>query len=273
LQTLSIPPPCTPETVLALDLPGIAVLDARRHRHKLRTGHLRGNRFVLRLREMDVDAERGAAMASAILDRLAAAPGMPNWFGPQRFGRDGNNAEIGRALLTGDPLPDGMRRPRGRALRLFVSALQSELFNEYLKQRLSDGILATVLAGDLLQKTESGGLFASDDPATDQPRLAAGEVVPTGPMFGHKARQPSEGSAAHERESSLLAEYGLTTRSFARMGKLGIGTRRALAVRVHNATANPLAERAIELSFDLPAGSYATAVMREVVKGANPFPG
>lgn len=275
-QTLSLPPPCTPEAVLAVQTEGIEVLAAVRHRHKLRTGHLRGNRFTLRIRDLDTDAVAAAARAQAVLDRLSQPPGCPNYFGAQRFGRRGDNAEVGRAVVTGGELPTGVRRPRGRELRLYVSALQSQLFNEYLAQRITDVLLGRVLAGDLLQKTDSGGIFASTEPEADQQRLDAGEVVPTGPMFGHRVKEPPAGSPAAERELAVLAAHGLEPGIFARVGKLGMGTRRALAVRLSGATAMativPGQDDAIELSFELPAGSYATAVAREVVKGPTSFP-
>src|SRR5262245_26115923 len=100
-QWLSLPPPVTPEAALAAAVPGLAVLAARRHPHKLRTGHLRGNRFVLRVAGVG-DSATAAARATAVLERLAEPPGAPNWFGEQRFGRDGDNAEAGRRLLRGE---------------------------------------------------------------------------------------------------------------------------------------------------------------------------
>ena len=272
-QTLSFPPPCTPEAVAQLDLPDIRVLEARRHRHKLRTGHLAGNRFVLILRDVAGDEHGAAERAQAILDRLARPPGMPNWFGSQRFGQDNQNAMIGRAVVTGAPLPPGVRKPRGREIRLYVSALQSELFNEYVRCRMADALFDRVIAGDLMQKVATGGMFASSDPAIDQARLDSGEIVPTGPMYGHKVRLPPAGTPAFEREAAVLASADLTLEAFARVRKLGMGTRRAMAVRVQNPAVRPVGDRALELSFELPAGCYATAVMREIVKGPDSFPG
>ena len=283
-QTLSFPPPCTPEAITALELPDITILEARRHRHKLRTGHLRGNRFVLVVREVGLAGEADRAgdnagagrvnaaveRVEAILARLRQPPGLPNYFGEQRFGRDGDNAEIGRALVTSSPMPGGIRRPRGRKLRLFISALQSQLFNRYVHQRLDDGLFDRVIDGDLLQKTTTGGSFASSEPEVDQARLEAGEVVPTGPMVGHKIKMPPAGSAAFERESALLAGAGLSLDDFARVGKLGVGARRPIAVSLLNAAVRAIGEDAIELSFELPAGSYATTLMREIVESPRP---
>jgi tRNA pseudouridine13 synthase len=88
-QWISLPPPVTPEAVRALVLEDIAIVEVARHNHKLRTGHVRTNRFLLVVRGVEPD---GAQRARTILAHLAAAPGAPNWYGEQRFGRDGDNA-------------------------------------------------------------------------------------------------------------------------------------------------------------------------------------
>jgi tRNA pseudouridine13 synthase len=272
-QWLSLPPPCTPEAVRAASVPGIVVHQAVRHRHKLRTGHLRGNRFTIRVHDTDVEAEDAAGRARTILARLAQPPGSPNWYGTQRFGAEGDNAVQGRALLLGDRSAKSLP---GRQKRFMISALQSALFNEYLRQRIDDGVYDRVLAGDILQKRDSGGIFATTEPGVDQVRLDAGELAITGPMFGHSMRSPTPGSDAAEREARVLAAEELTMAAFARAGNLGTGTRRPLSVAVtltpDGSDVTAVAERTIELSFTLPAGAYATALLREVVKGPNPFP-
>lgn len=260
-QWLSLPPPVTPEAASALALDGITVLEAVRHGHKLRTGHVRRNRFVLRVRGA---APGSAERARAILDALARAPGAPNWYGEQRFGRDGDNAAKGRELLAAG------KRSRDKKLdRLFVSALQSELFNAWLAARMADGLYRAVLAGDVCHK-KGGGMFTSDDPATDGARLVAGELVVTGPMFGDKMRRPTEGSIAAEREAAVLAAAGLTADSFAPVRALAEGTRRDAAIEVADGrvtAGDPAADgETYEVAFALPGGAYATAVMREVMK-------
>ncbi len=263
-QLCSLPPPITPEAVLAVDIPGVTMLSATRHPHKLRTGHLRGNRFTITLREVDCDADLAAERARAILDRLES--GLANFFGEQRFGRSGDNAAVGRALVAGTPLPDGMKMPRQQRKRLLISAFQSDLFNAYLRERIADGLFARVIDGDLLQKTDSGGIFSSADPAVDQERLDRGELTITGPMYGHKMKVASAGSSAGLRETSQLADAELTLESFKRVGKLARGTRRRLAVSLGPTLVRVTEARAIEFSFALPSGSYATIVMREIVK-------
>ena len=263
-QWLSLPPPTQPEAAQALALEDIAILEVARHPHKLRTGHVRGNRFRLRVRGVGADSEVSVAKARAILDRLAQPPGAPNWYGEQRFGRDGDNAARGRAIVNGEGFP------RDRKLaRLLVSALQSELFNQWLPARMSDGLYATVLAGDVLHKV-GGGMFTCEDAAVDTARLRAGEVVLTGPMFGDSMRASPDGTPAAEREAAILTAAGLARDSFGAVRAIAEGTRRdaTIAVAEPSVTAidNGGTEAAIEVAFSLPGGAYATAVMRELMK-------
>ncbi len=260
-QWLSLPPPVTPERALAVALPDLRVLEAHRHPHKLRTGHVRANRFVLRVR----DAGAGAAeRARAILDALAQPPGAPNWYGEQRFGNDGDNASRGKALVTG-----ARATGRDRRLdRLMVSALQSQLFNDWLVDRIADGLYRTVVAGDLLHKrgAERGGMFECEDPACDAPRLLAGELVVTGPMFGDRMRQPTAGSPAAAREAAILERHALDRGAFATVRAIAEGTRRDATVAVSEAAVVAVDGSTIEVAFTLPGGAYATAVMREIMK-------
>ncbi len=261
-QWLSLPPPARPEQVAGLDDGGLRVLAVTRHRHKLRTGHLAGNRFALVVRDLAAPAA-AAAQARATLAALAA--GAPNWYAEQRFGRDGDNAQRGLALIRA-----GGRGGAPRQRRFLVSALQSYLFNRWLAARLDDGLLAVVLAGDVLQKRASGGLFTSTDPDTDGARLAAGELAITGPMFGASMRAPPDGSPAHAREAALLAELDLGPATFHAVRAIAPGTRRQATVLLGEPAVEVVAGAAdaIRVAFTLPAGAYATAVMREVMKPA-----
>jgi tRNA pseudouridine13 synthase len=256
-QWLSLPPPLTPEAVQAVSIPDLAILEIKRHGNKLRTGHVRANRFQLRVRGV---AEDAAARARAILELLAAPPGAPNWYGEQRFGRDGDNAARGRAIVMGE------KPPRDRKLaRLLVSSLQSQLFNDWLVARISDGLYTRVLAGDILHKRD-GGQFTCDDPATDEARLASGELAVTGPMFGDRMRSPPDGTPAAEREQAILAAAQLTRDSFGAVRAIAEGTRRDSTIEVREPSVETIAADVIEVRFTLPGGAYATAVMRELMK-------
>lgn len=263
-QWISLPPPTTPEAALALALPNIRVLEAIRHEHKLRTGHVRANRFVLVVREVGPGA---ADRAGAILELLAQAPGAPNWYGEQRFGRDGDNAARGRAIVLGEVVTGRDRRMD----RLMVSALQSHLFNTWLTARVADKLYRTAIAGDILHKV-GGGLFDCTAPDVDGARVAAGEVIPTGPMFGDRMRRPADGSIAAAREAAVLAEAQLSREDFARVRQLAEGTRRDAAITVRDARVTAVDGSTIEVAFALPGGAYATTVMREIMKRSPGIP-
>jgi tRNA pseudouridine13 synthase len=248
-QWISLPPPTDPDRVRALALDAIAVLEVARHAHKLRTGHARANRFRIVIR-----GATDATLARDILAELARAPGAPNWYGEQRFGRDGDNAAKGRAILQAGG--------RGKLDRFMVSALQSELFNAWLVARVADGLYRTAIAGDVMHK-RNGGMFDCTDPAIDTGRL--GEIVPTGPMFGDAMRRPADGSAAATRVDAILAAGGLTYDSFHAVRRLAEGTRRDAAIEVTDASVEA-SDGNLVACFTLPGGAYATAVLREITK-------
>jgi tRNA pseudouridine13 synthase len=235
---------------------GWRVLRASRHGNKLRTGHSRGNRFSIVVRGGDLSAARAAADALAVR-------GLPNFFGAQRFGADGRNADLGRAILLGAPDPEARRASRDRFLRrLTLSAWQSLLFNRWLAARMADGLFGRALAGDAMKKLDSGGVFTCEDPEADQPRVERFEISPAGPMFGHKLRLA--GGVAGEREAALLAADGVTAADLVRGGGETEGTRRAGRIPVAVAL-EPWGD-GYRASFDLPRGSYATVVMGELTK-------
>src|SRR5204863_6710482 len=123
--------------------------------------------------------------------------------------------------------------------RLLVSSLQSKLFNEWLTARMRDGLYATVLAGDILHKIP-GGQFVCEAPEVDQPRLAAGEIGITGPMFGDRMRAPAAGTVAATREAQILDAAGLAADSFANVRAIAEGTRRDAAITVGNPSVRAL---------------------------------
>ncbi|HKU43192.1 MAG TPA: tRNA pseudouridine(13) synthase TruD [Polyangiales bacterium] len=249
----------TPEAVRALELPGIRVLDASRHGNKLRTGHLRGNRFELRL--------RGTTRADVVSELMAQLSriGVPNYYGEQRFGIGERNVERALQFVAGEAKP-----PRDRFQRkLLFSALQSALFNAWLAARIERGQFERPLLGDVLRKEDTGGLFVNEDQADAERRMQAWEVSPTGPMFGAEMRAARGEALAYEE--AVLADAGLSLATFARHVKLGAGTRRS--ARIRPAAWRVCAEEdAVHLAFELPPGAYATAVLREITKDAEQPP-
>jgi tRNA pseudouridine13 synthase len=232
---------------LALELPGIRVLAARRHANKLKTGHLRGNRFTIVLR----DVARPDELATAL--EHIGAHGVPNAYGKQRYGWEGKNVERAVAWLKGDSRP-----PRGKKeQRLLVSALQSSLFDAVLARRPFDAILP----GDLAYKHDSGGLFlvTEAEHADAVARAARGEICATGPMFGSKMRAP-EGEPA-KIEAEVLAEKLGDMTLLDRAGRLAQGARRPLLLEVKELHVSDRGSDSLTVAFVLPKGGYATTVL------------
>ena len=239
-----------------VDGDGIRVLKVNRHSNKLKPGHLHGNRFRILVR----DPRRDEPALGALLTRIRSH-GLPNYYGPQRFGRDGETLKTGLAMLRGEKPERPVRSPFLR--KLVLSAVQSGLFNHYLATRLNDGLFCTVLGGDVMAKLPAGGMFVAEDVPREQARFEARETVMAGPIFGRKTFAAA-GHAAR-REAETLAAFGLTPASFAGFGKLMQGTRRHNLVYVDDLSAE-WEPGGLRLSFTLPAGSYATVLLREITK-------
>lgn len=254
------------ERVRALALPGIEILDVRRHGNKLKTGHLRGNRFVIRVRGLSADEAREVARRAEEIART----GVPNAFGEQRFGKDADNATRALAILSGkEPEPRDKR-----LLRLLWSALQSDVFNAVLEERVRRGTWATPIAGDVLKKTDTGGLFVCTDEQEDRARAERGEVSPTGPLVGPK--MPRAEGEPGGLETAIARERLGDSYDAAMSGALGEGTRRAFRLLVsdckvavepsYNTVAD--AETGCRLEFVLPRGAFATTVLAHCLPAA-----
>lgn len=235
------------------------LLSINRHGNKLRRGHLKGNRFAIRLGVSgDVDAQ--LERAEGILNQLRATE-LPNFYGVQRFGVDQRNAMRGESILRRG------HRPRGFKERLFVNACQSALFNLWLAERIARDQYAVILVGDVAQKRATGGLFdvIENERGEAQRRLDEREICYTGPIFGAKMREAR--SEAGAREQELLTRCGIELGAF-RRAKLD-GTRRSARVALDEMQLTGLAD-ALLLELTLPKGSYATQVVRELLKPEDP---
>ncbi len=246
----------------ALQLEGLRVLESAWHRRKLPRGALAGNRFVLVLRELHGDP-------AAIEARLQAmrARGVPNRFGEQRFGRDGGNVEAAQAMFAG--------RRVGKAQRsLLLSAARSELFNRVLDARVAQGTWDAPLDGEVWMLDGSKSVFGPE-PWSDAlaGRLASFDIHPTGPLWGAGALRSTDAVRALE-EAALGGEDALALR--AGLEKAGLKQeRRALRVRPAGLAWRWPEPAALELAFELPPGSYATAVLQALgeVRDASALPG
>lgn len=239
-----------------LDLgPGAEILSVTRHDNKLRTGHLLANRFAITLIGV---AEDSLAKARAIVSRLKE-DGLPNYFGAQRFGRGGRN--LNDALQW---LARGGRSRNRFEQKLLPSVLQSEIFNRYVSARLSLDP-RRLLAGEIVRLEGAGAMFRVDEVEREQPRLDSRDLHLTGPIWGPKMRPA--GAAALALEHEICATLGLDEQALGLLGKLVPGTRRDLFAPLTELTLESVDREgtpALRLSFTLPAGSYATEVIRQL---------
>jgi tRNA pseudouridine13 synthase len=248
----------TPEAAARIGCDGqiLAVTVLGRHRNRLRPGHHAGNRFRLVIRNVEPNA---SAVVPAIVDELIRR-GVPNYFGPQRQGREGVNYEVGAALLS-----DARRRSRmPRTKRIwYLNAYQSVMFNRILAKRIDR--IDQVLVGDWAMKHANGACFQVEDAAAEQPRADTFEISPTGLLFGSRA--PWASGEPGEIERAAAAEFGAAPESLQVAAKAcGFrGERRPLRIKL----AEPdwsLTGNVLTVSFTLPPGAYATSVLRELMK-------
>ncbi len=247
------------QRLASFEHPQISLGTPQPHSNKLRTGHLHGNRFTLVLRELAVSPQQAATRVEAIAAALVQQGGLANFYGPQRFGREGH--QLDRGL-------DSLRRGHGgKRGNLVVGAGQSALFNLTALLRRDRQQWRTILAGDLLRKQQTGGMFECTDPATDQARLDAGELHITGPMFGSRMRGPSPGTPSAQLEADALAMAAVEPSALLALGRKASGTRRPLTVALDSIEAEPVPDDelgpGLRVRFALPSGSYATQLLRE----------
>ena len=236
----------------ALEAEGVEVLEAAPHRRKLRRGALLGNRFEIVLRD-------AAIPGTGFGDRLDAirTGGVPNYFGPQRFGRDGANLRLAQSLLV------ERRRIRDRFRRgIALSAARAHVFNRVLTARVEAGAWAAPVPGDVMMldgRRSVFGLERVDDESAG--RAARGEIHPTGPLWGRGQRLVT--GVAREIEDRVAAETASLCEGLERE-RLS-QDRRALRVGVHGLDCRIEPEHRISIAFTLPPGAYATTVLEEIV--------
>ena len=233
------------------ELGPVRLVEHGRHGNKLRMGHLRGNRFTIRMHG-DVDATALAVRAGRI------ERGVPNYFGAQRFGPSS------QTLRDAERFVERGRPAKTRREKFWVSTVQSALYNAWLHDRIVDDTWDRPLLGDILLKTENGAPFTCRDAAVEAPRVASGETSPSGPLVGKRLR-PAEDHAL-TRESRSWARLGVDVDTLQKHPAFSLGDRRASVLRARDLTTSPGAEGGgVEVSFTLPKGAYATVLLREWV--------
>ncbi len=236
---------------------GFEVLRAEPHQRKLPRGALAGNRFDIVARGVDCDP-------TALSRRLSdiATGGVPNYFGPQRFGRGAGN--LAAVMSAAETIAAGGARGRGRGRSdqgFMFSAARSLIFNAILAERVRAGTWNRLGAGDVANLDGRGSVFAADvADATLESRLAALEIHPTAPLVGEGA--PMSGAGVALLEESVAARFpeALAVIRAERMN----AERRALRIRVRELT-HDYADGVLRVRFALDAGSFATTVLRELL--------
>ncbi|MDP7005984.1 MAG: tRNA pseudouridine(13) synthase TruD [Phycisphaerales bacterium] len=300
-----------PETIK-----NIKILSSSRHSNKLRLGHLSGNKFVIRIRDIDLTKKK------SIKDKLLtlSKAGLPNYFGPQRFGNKGNNHELGLAVATenwellmdlllcgeekhnkfvdeldykralecwpfGQPAERNIleslakgKSPEQASMaisksqkKLWINSLQSSIFNSVLDRRIENNTWNCFVVGDLAWNFDGGGRtfeVTSEDIVCESmhSRLNNLSISPTGPIWGSKMRSPSD--EVKNLEESVINSYNLDESNLSALSKYASGTRRPLRVPVFNPKVESGSDENgdfIQTTFSLPAGSYATVVISNIV--------
>ncbi len=238
----------------ALDDEHVQVIDAQRHSRKIRRGSLRGNRFRLRLRDIAGERDALGERVVRVIDR-----GVPNYFGPQRFGHQGGNLVHAHALLM-----DELKRVPRQQKSLWLSAARSHLFNQVLAERVKAGSWDRPLAGEVMLLEGSQRQFPA--PRVDAElveRMAAFDIHPSGPLCGRASRSLAPGDEVAELERRVLADWQDWQAGLERFGLDAM--RRSLRLPVQELVWD-WEDGDLHLDFSLMAGSYATAVVRELVE-------
>jgi tRNA pseudouridine13 synthase len=260
----------------------IKILSLTRHKNKIKLGHLIGNRFFIRLKKI---MPSDFAKLKNALTKISNE-GMPNYFGYQRFGRDGKNHELGKNIVH------GLAKERNQNLkRFFISAYQSRLFNEWLDFRIETSRLIEsfdkkelesalkiqfaskaiqidptvgaelkkqsqflkLFAGDAMCHYPHGKLFFAENPNEEAARFALGQTSPTGLLCGEKNR--ASNSDAFEIEKLFIDEK-----------VQALGDRRYAWIFPQDCEIEYDEENAhAKIKFSLPKGSYATVLLEEIV--------
>ena len=224
----------------------IEIVAISRHQNKLKRGHLRYNHFQILVKNL-----KNIKLDAILLRRDSIIQnGFLNYYGDQRFGIDFDNIRNGF-----DVLKEFKRVKSLHKRKLFINALQAALFNLYLSRRMTDA--QELLMGDILKKSDTGGLFIYDNPS-DENRVTAGNCTVCGPIFGHKMMASEK--ATYTMEMALLEEFHLGLNKFRRLKTAG--SRRAFKIYPEYINIEMMNSSELSFQFKLPKGVYATTLLK-----------
>ncbi len=233
-----------------IEIEDVRILESHKHTRKLKRGTLNGNRFNLKIRSFEGDI----AQTELRLEQIRAS-GVPNYFGPQRFGHNGGNVEKGYSLLK--------RRARMQRNKksIYLSAIRSFMFNHLLAERVRQGNWNTMIDGDLAMLNGSQSIFPCEMPDTEiKERCGRHDIHPTGPMPGENGTQVTIEAA--KLEQSVLSEWPELIDVL--VSDRVQASRRSLRL-IPGGLEWIFENGDLELSFVLPPGAYATTVLREIL--------
>ena len=240
------------KALIQKELPALKINLIDRHINKLKTGHLLGNQFEIIIS----DVAEMALEKTNLIHTLLSKTGIPNFYGPQRFGSKGDNAKAGKLILTGEK-----KCKRHWMKKLYLSAYQSLLFNKWLTQRIEREDFSNIIEGDSLVKIGGGRSFLFDTEREHLAEFERNEITYTGPIFGHKVNLPL--GKALEYEQEIFNSENIDMSEY-KKNKL-FGTRREAKIFPKDFLFRPV-EEGILFSFSLSSGCYATSVLREFMK-------
>ncbi len=232
-----------------LNIDGIEVLTSARHNKKLRIGSLTGNTFELTLRKV-TNVDDLTRRWHAIVEH-----GVPNYFGEQRFGIEGGNIDKALSLFSGAKVKD--KKKRG----MYLSAARSYIFNQIINERITRNTFDQLIAGDVLMLAGTQSVFVADViDASLKNRYQAQDIDITAPMWGAGDLMTTLDVAAFEME--VVNQYPEYCQGLPKFGLKQ--ERRRIRLCIEKADLSIENDTAI-VRFSLPAGSYATTVMRELI--------
>jgi len=248
--SIQLPGKADPDLCAAED-DTLKILKSIRHKRKLQRGAHAANGFTLRLTQLQADTEALNARLESI-----KLKGIPNYFGTQRFGYEGGNVGEARQYAERKALPE-QRNVRSRLL----STARSYLFNKVLAARVADGSWQRAQVGDLLAFTDSRSFFPAGEAECNDPRLAILDLHPTGPLWG-EGDSPASGVTA-DLENAIAGDESALRDWLIRAGMEH--ERRILRLPIGQLTWHYPEPDILQLEFVLPAGCFATVLVRELV--------
>jgi tRNA pseudouridine13 synthase len=248
--SIQLPGKADPQ-MAAAENDSLKILDSKRHKRKLQRGAHAANGFTLRLTQLQAEKAELDARLEAI--KLG---GIPNYFGAQRFGHEGGNVGEARHYAERQALPE-----QRNVLSRLLSTARSYLFNRVLAERVANGTWNKAQVGDLLAFTDSRSFFPAGEAECTDPRLAILDLHPTGPQWG-EGDSPAGGTTAALENTVAQSESSLCNWLI----KAGMEhERRILRLPIGRLTWHYPEPDILQLEFVLPAGCFATALVRELV--------